>query len=530
MAAFTRHPSSGVAEARRGTFAGVAERADHLRELGVTTVELMPVACFDPQDAPPGLVNYWGYSPVSWFAPHPGWAADRSATGAVDEFRDMVKALHRAGLQVILDVVFNHTAEAGDDGPVLCWRGLSARTWYIHDLRGELVDYTGCGNTVNANHAVVRRNIVDALCWWTEHLHVDGFRFDLAGALARGRNGEVLEHPPLLEELAVEPRLADVSLVAEPWDAAGHHLVGRLPGDRWGFWNDRFRDDVRGFLRGDAGRVEGLMARIVGSNDLLESTVGGRRQVVNFYACHDGFCLADLVSYDHKHNLDNGEDGRDGTDHNLSWNCGHEGPGEPAEVRDLRRRQQRNFLCLLLLSHGTPLLLAGDELGHTRRGNNNPWCQDNELNWLNWDPETVDGDLLRFCRELVAFSRRIALLQQNRFWRATGHDGPGDISWHGLLPDKPDWRDDSRQLAYTLEDTVADQRIHVMLNAGNETVEFTPPAPRLGQAWSRIVHTGLKAPDDIMAPGTSPILPKGPLELAPHTTVVLLDAAETDLG
>ena len=530
VAAFTRHPASGVDAAHRGTFAGVAGRADHLRDLGITTVELMPVACFDPQDAPAeGLVNYWGYSPVSWFAPHPGWAADRSATGPVDEFRDMVKALHLAGLQVMLDVVFNHTAEADADGPVLCWRGLSPRTWYLHDPEDELADFTGCGNTVNANDAVVRRNIVDALCWWTEHMHVDGFRFDLAGALARDRDGKPLARPPLLEDLATEPRLAGVRLVAEPWDAAGHHLVGHLPGDRWAFWNDRFRDDVRGFLRGDADRIESLMARIVGSVDLLGSPVGGPRQVVNFFACHDGFCLADLVSYDRKYNQDNGEDNRDGSNHNLSWNCGHEGPDAPATVLALRRRQQRNFLCLLLLSHGTPLLLAGDELGHTRRGNNNPWCQDNELNWLNWDPDAVDADLLRFYREIIAFSRGVALLQQNRFWRATGADGPGDISWHGRVPSKPDWRPGSRQLAYTLEDTVAPQRIHVMLNAGEEPILFTPPPARLGSAWSLIVDTGREAPGDIQPPVSAPPLPAGPVEVGSHTVVVLLDAAEVHL-
>jgi glycogen operon protein len=528
-AALTRHPSSGVDADLRGTFAGVARQAEYLKDLGVTTVELMPVACFDPQDAPAGLVNYWGYSPVSWFAPHPGWAADRSPTGPVDEFRGMVKALHRAGLQVMLDVVVNHTAEAGPDGPVLCWRGLSPRTWYLHGPDGAPIDVTGCGNTVHAHDAVVRRNIVDALCWWTEHMHVDGFRFDLAGALARDQVGRPLDRPPLLDDLAAEPRLAGVRLVAEPWDAGGLHLVGRLPGKRWGFWNDRFRDDVRCFLRGDTGKVESLMARITGSRDLLPSAEGGPRQVVNFFACHDGFCLADLVTYERKRNLENGEDNRDGSDHNLSWNCGHEGPDAPAAVREIRRRQQRNFLCLLMLSHGTPLLLAGDESGHTRRGNNNPWCQDNELNWLDWSPEAVDQDLLRFVRTLVGFSREVALLQENRFWRATGAEGPGDISWHGQLPGKPDWRPNSRRIAYTLEDTVAPQRVHVMLNASEDTAPFTPPPPRLGNAWRVIVHTGRPSPQDIQPPETAPPLPDGPLDLPPHAVAVLLDTKPVNL-
>ena len=524
VAAFTRDPSSGVAEPARGTFAGVADRVDHLRDLGVTTVEFMPVACFDPGDAPPGLVNYWGYSPVSWFAPHPGWSSDRSPEGPLREFRDMVKALHRAGLRVMLDVVFNHTAEGEADGPVFCWRGLDPATWYIHDDQGSLADFTGCGNTVNANHPLVRNHLRDALCWWVEHMHVDGFRFDLAAALARDTDGTPLDKPPLLADLAAEPRLAGVTLVAEPWDTGGHHLVGRLPGERMGFWNGRFRDDMRSFLRGDEGQIEAVMARIVGSRDLLADPAGGPHQVINFVTCHDGFTLADLVAFDGKHNRENGEDNRDGSDHNLSWNSGHEGQGAPPAVAELRRWRQRNFVTLLLLSHGQPLLLAGDEFGQTRRGNNNPWCQDNDLNWLDWTLRETNADLLRFCREAIAFAGGITLLQQNRFWRATGHDGPGDISWHGRKPAQPDWTTTSRLLAYTLEDTAGPERVHVMLNGSDEAEGFLPPPPSRGSAWRRIIDTARPSPEDILPRSNARLVEAGPVELAPYSVIVLLDA------
>jgi len=524
VAAFTRDPSSGVPEARRGTYAGAMDRIDHLVELGVTTVQLMPVQHFDPQDAPPGLVNYWGYSPVAWCAPHGGWAADRGPTGPVDEFRDLVKALHRKGLRVVLDVVFNHTAEGEADGPVLSWRGLDAATWYLHDAdTGSLLDVTGCGNTVNANGAVPRRLILDALRWWTEHLHVDGFRFDLAAAMARGTDGEPLANPPVFDDMATDPVLAGSRLVLEPWDTGGHNLVGTLPGDRFACWNGRYRDTLRRFWRGDEGVIEDLMARLVGSPDLAEDPAAGARQSINFVTAHDGFCLADLVAFQRKRNEANGEEGRDGSDHNLSWNCGHEGPDAPPEVLTLRRRQVRNLLAMLLLSHGTPMLLMGDEMGTTRGGNNNPWCQDNELNWLDWRLADDDDGLLRFTREMIRFTSGLAVLRRDSYWHATDPDVPGEITWHGREPGRPDWRPASRVLAWTLESDEAPERVHVMANAGPQPVAFTPPPPRHGPAWRCVVDTSAVPPADVVT-GADAEPVAGPVEVAAHGLVVLLDA------
>ncbi|MBE0564985.1 MAG: glycogen debranching protein GlgX, partial [Krumholzibacteria bacterium] len=479
---FTRHLSSGVAEARRGTYAGLAERLDHLRALGVTTVELMPVHAFDHRDAPAGLVNVWGYSPVAWFAPHPGYSSDRSPTGPVDEFRDMVKALHRAGLRVIIDVVFNHTAEGDADGPVIGWRGLADATWYLGAGTGHYLDVTGCGNTVNANDPVAARTIVDCLRWWVEHLHVDGFRFDLASSLCRGTDGEPLDAPPVVAAIDTDPVLAGRRLVAEAWDAAGLHQVGSFPGRRFAAWNGLFRDTVRRFLRGDTGTIEELMARLVGSRDVFDRPDQRPSHGVNLVTAHDGFTLADLVAYERKQNERNGEQNRDGSDHNLSWNCGVEGPSDDPAVTALRRRQVRNFLVLLLAANGTPMLWMGDEVGHTRRGNNNPWCQDNELNWLDWDAHRTQADLLRFVRLLVRATADFPLLRADRWWSVSSPGAPGDVTWHGTEPGLPDWRPASRNLACCLDPGEGAGRWHLMLNAADAGTAFTPPPARAGQA------------------------------------------------
>jgi glycogen operon protein len=525
VAAFTRDPASGVPESRRGTYAGVADRIDHLVDLGVTTVEFLPVQQFDPQDAPAGRVNYWGYSPVAWSAPHAGWAADRSPTGPVDEFRDLVKALHRKGLKVILDVVYNHTAEAEAGGPVLSWRGLDPRTWYLHDpATGELIDHTGCGNTVAANAAVPRGLILDSLRWWTEHMHVDGFRFDLAAAMARDDDGTPLRRPPVFADMAADPVLAASRLVVEPWDTGGHHLVGRLPGDRFAFWNGEYRDAVRSFWRGDADTIENLMARVVGSPDLVADPAAGARQSINFVTAHDGFCLADLVAYEKKRNEANGEGNRDGSDHNLAWNCGHEGPDAPPDVLALRRRQVRNLMATLLLSHGTPMLLMGDEMGATRRGNNNPWCQDNDHNWLDWDLAADPGGLLRFTREMIRFTSGLGVLQQDRYWHATDPERAGEITWHGTEPGRPDWRPASRVLAWTLADDEPPRRVHVMANASPADAAFAPPVPRHGEAWRLVVDTAAAPPADFVAPADAAAV-AGEVLVASHALVVLVDIA-----
>ncbi|MCP4574383.1 MAG: glycogen-debranching protein [bacterium] len=522
VAAFTRDPSSGVPEPRRGTYAGVADRLDHLVELGVTTVELLPVQQFDPQDAPAGRVNYWGYSPVAWCAPHAGWAADRRPAGPVDEFRDMVKAIHRKGLRVVLDVVFNHTAEGEADGPVLSWRGLDPATWYLHDPQtGVLIDHTGCGNTVDANGSIPRRLVLDSLRWWTEHMHVDGFRFDLASALARGTDGAPLRNPPLYADMAADPVLADSSLVVEPWDVGGHSLVGKLPGRRFAVWNGEYRDTVRRFWRGDEGTIESLMARLVGSPDLAEDPAAGARQSVNFITAHDGFCLADLVAYERKRNEANGEDNRDGSDNNLAWNCGHEGPDAPPKVLAIRRRQARNLLATLLLSHGTPMLLMGDEMGATRRGNNNPWCQDNDFSWLDWRLADDEDGLLRFARKMIRFTTGLTVLRDARFWHASDPDVPGQITWHGTEPGRPDWRPASHTLAWTLTGDGSAKRVHIMANASPKALEFTPPTA-VGAAWRQVVDTAASSPADMVDEAeAAPVT--GPLIVAAHGLVVLID-------
>ena len=383
---FTRHPSSGVAEPRRGTYAGLVEKIPYLRSLGITAVELLPVFQYDPQDAPPGRINAWGYSPVSFFALHGGYAAATEPLAAIDEFREMVKALHRAGIEVLLDVVYNHTAETDERGPTLGFRGLDNRAYYLldHDW-SRYSNYTGCGNTLKAHHPVVRRLILDSLRYWVAEMHVDGFRFDLASVLSRDEAGNPMRSPPIVWEIESDPLLCGTKLIAEAWDAAGLYQVGLWVGDSWKEWNGHFRDDVRSFVRGEPGMVGRLANRIFASPDLYASDQIEPEQSVNFVTCHDGFTLNDLVSYDQKANLANGEGNRDGTDDNRSWNCGVEGPTDDPDVEALRARQVRNLLALTLLSSGVPMITMGDEARRTQLGNNNAWCLDGPISWLDWD-------------------------------------------------------------------------------------------------------------------------------------------------
>ena len=496
---FTVHPSSGLPPSSRGTYAGLLEKIPYLHDLGVTAVELLPIFQFDPQAAPAGRVNYWGYQPVSFFAPHHAYSSRRSPIEVLDEFRDMVKAFHRAGLEVILDVVFNHTAEGGSDGPTICHRGLANETYYILEPdRSRYADYTGCGNTLNANQPVVRRMIQDSLRYWVTQMHVDGFRFDLASVLARDEDGRPLPNPPVLWDIESDPLLAGTKLIAEPWDSAGLYQVGSFVGDSWQEWNGRFRDDVRRFVKGDDGSVGGVATRLMGSPDLYGHEEREAEQSIQFVTCHDGFTLNDLVSYNQKHNEANGENNRDGANDNLSWNCGIEGPTDDPGVEALRNRQVKNFLALLFLSTGTPMLLMGDEVRRTQRGNNNAYCQDNEISWFDWTLLERHADVHRFVKVLNVFRQRRDIVDQASTSTLRELLRRANIDWHGVTLNQPDWSDHSHSLAFTIRSIGARFLIHGMLNAYWEPLSFQlPPVPADGQnAWRRCLDTALSTPDD----------------------------------
>jgi glycogen operon protein len=497
---FTRHPSSGVTAP--GTFRGLIEKIPYLKSLGITAVELLPVFAFDRQDLPAagaaiGLSNYWGYSPVAFFAPHGHFAA---AADVRTEFRDMVKALHAEGISVILDAVFNHTAEGGEDGPTIGFRGFANEMFYLLDPedRSSYLDFTGCGNTVNCNHPLVAQYLLECLTFWARDMHVDGFRLDLASVLARGEDGEPLEHSPVLASLEMAESLSHVHLIAEAWDAAGLYQVGSFPGFRWAEWNGRYRDAVRRFLRGEAGLLGEIATRIAGSSDLYAWSYKTPQNSINFVTCHDGFTLYDLVAYDRKYNGANAEHDRDGTDHNYSWNSGKEGPTDDLEVLRLREQRARNVMALLLLSQGVPMFAAGDEVLRTQRGNNNAYCQDNELSWLDWSFSPAARAMQRFTRELIALRRRHPSLRRRRFLESGNGESPPEVSWYGETLETPDWNSTSaRVLCFTLHGAKADEpALHVMINMA-PTVRLLPLPDATTTQWRRIVDTTLVAPDDV---------------------------------
>jgi isoamylase len=522
---FTGHPSSGVADKTRGTFAGLIEKIPYLRALGITAVELLPVFQFDAQDAPPGLVNYWGYSPVSFFAPHQAYSSRQDPLGPIDEFRDMIKAMHRAGLEVILDVVFNHTAEGDERGPTLSFRGLDNPTYYILETdRARYANYSGTGNTLNANQPIVRRMIVDSLRYWVEAMHVDGFRFDLASILSRDASGQPTPNPPVLWDIESDPVLAGTKLIAEAWDAAGLYQVGRFAGDSWQEWNGRFRDNVRSFFRGDPGSVARVADHLIGSPEIYPLKESEAEPSVNFVTSHDGFTLNDLVSYDKKHNEANGEDNRDGADDNRSWNCGVEGPTDDLAVERLRNRQVKNLLTVTLLAIGMPMILMGDEVRRTQGGNNNAYCQDNETSWFDWTLVAKHADVHRFVRLLAA--RRVAI-----------DAGPGGGRpnlnqllrearrvWHGVKLHQPDWGDSSHTVAFTAEVPREHLLLHLILNAYEEPLDFElPPGGDGGRdPWRRWIDTFRDSPDDIVEWAAAPAVPNRTYRAEAHSVVVLV--------
>jgi glycogen operon protein len=524
---FTRHPSSRVAEKTRGTFAGLIEKIPYLQHLGITAVELLPVFQFDAQDCPPGQVNYWGYAPVSFFAPHQAYSSRRDPFGPVDEFRDMVKALHRAGIEVILDVVFNHTAEGDQRGPTLCFRGIDNPSYYILEDGGtRYANYSGCGNTLNANHPVVRRMIVDSLRYWVQEMHVDGFRFDLASILARDASGQPLANPPVLWDIESDPALAGTKLLAEAWDAAGLYQVGTFVGDAWKEWNGRFRDDVRAFFRGEPGSVRRVADRMVGSPEIYGHKEREAEQSVNFVTCHDGFTLNDLVSYDQKHNEANGEDNRDGANDNRSWNCGAEGPSDDPAVEKLRNRQVKNFLTVTLMSLGVPMILMGDEVRHTQRGNNNAYCQDNEISWFDWSRVEKHADVHRFLKLLI--ERRLLREVEHERQRISLRTmlQQANKAWHGVRLDQPDWGDHSHSVALGAEVHAEGLRFHLILNAYWQPLSFALPRLEGGQRWRRWIDTALDSPHDILPWQAAPPVSEDTYRTEARSVVMLFAGSE----
>jgi glycogen operon protein len=504
---FTVHNSSMAAHP--GTFAGLAEKIPYLKQLGVTAVELLPVNEFEEADTDrinpftgQTLLNLWGYQPRAFFAPNTAYSSQVEDGGQVKEFREMVSAFHQAGIEVILDIVFNHTAEGDEHGPTLSFRGIDNAVYYILNPNGEYVNFTGCGNTLNCNNPVVRDFIVNCLRYWVIVAHVDGFRFDLASVLGRGQDGSVLSNPPLLESLAYDPVLANTKLIAEAWDAAGLYQVGTFPSwGRWAEWNGKFRDDVRKFVKGEPGMTSALATRLLGSPDLYETSAREPYHSVNFVTCHDGFTLNDLVSYNQKHNEANGENNRDGSNDNYSWNCGAEGPTADTAVHELRVRQRKNFATILLMAHGVPMILAGDEFARTQQGNNNAYCQDNDISWIDWHMAEANADLVRFFRLLIEFRKRCPLLRRSQF-AFNGEDG-FHVTWHGVKRMQPDWGHESRTVAMQLTQIHSGgsrDDLHFLANAHWEDHDFE--LPQIGQReWFRLLDTAQPSPHDIAEDG-----------------------------
>ncbi|MEB3227737.1 MAG: glycogen debranching protein GlgX [Synechocystis sp.] len=517
---FTRHPSSNVKEKHQGTFAGIRDKIPYLKELGVNAVELMPIYEFDEfENSRPNpetgelLVNYWGYSTVGFFAPKAGYAATGKFGMQVDEFKALVKELHKHGIEVILDVVFNHTAEGNEMGPTISYRGIDNKTYYMLTPEGYYFNFSGTGNTLNCNNPIVRGMVLDCLRYWAAEYHIDGFRFDLAAILGRDPWGYPLPNPPLLESLAFDPILAKCKLIAEAWDAGGLYQVGSFPAyGRWAEWNGKYRDGLRKFLKGD-GSVGDVAQRLQGSPDLYAGSGRAPATSINFITCHDGFTLMDLVSYNEKHNEANGENNNDGGNDNDSWNCGWEGPTDDPHINALRNRQIKNALTLLMVSQGVPMLLMGDEVGRTKYGNNNTYCHDNELNWLDWTLLEKHSDLLRFTQNLIAFRNAHPVLRNAQHYQNRDYVGSGipDISWHGTQAWYADWSS-AHVIACMLcgkhakSGTQPDNTLYIALNMHWEAHWFELPQIPDGSQWHVFANTGSASPLDIHRPGDEIVL------------------------
>lgn len=536
---FTAHQSSHVTHP--GSYSAVIEKIPYLKELGINCVELMPIQEFDEfesifsnPETGENLYQYWGYGTTAFYSPKAGFGS--GAIGDhINEFKAMVKALHEAGIEVWLDVVFNHTAEGNEQGHTISFRGIDNKTWYLLSPDDHhYLNYSGTGNTLNCNHPAVTDMIVDCLRYWVTEFHIDGFRFDLASILTRGQDGQVLARPPVVEAIAKDPILANTKLAAEAWDAAGLYQVGHFPHfKRWSEWNGRYRDNVRRFLIGAQGQTGAMVQRILGSPDLYKKEERTAAASINFITCHDGFCLRDLFSYDHKHNLANGEDNRDGENNNNSWNCGIEGETDDGAVLRLRQKLARNAIIILMLSRGIPLINMGDEIWHTKRGNNNTWGHDNELNWLDWEPlknDKTTADLFRFFRLMIAFRKEFSALRRIDFPGEAyqNEPDPADIVWHGISPFHPDWAWHSHTLAFSFpaNDFADGSMVYVAMNMHWEDHHFTPPLPPVGFIWTEVINSAKPSPNDIHplgGPSGDPI--SEPVFVEKRSIIVLVGAS-----
>ncbi|MFP4383891.1 MAG: glycogen debranching protein GlgX [Spirochaetia bacterium] len=537
-AGLTRHHTSGVKHP--GTYRGVIEKIPYLLDLGITSLELLPLQEFDAYEnihknpvTGETLENYWGYSTIAFFAPKGTYAGECARGEQVTEFKEMVRELHKAGIEVILDIVFNHTGENDELGPTLSFRGLDNSIYYILAKNPRRYkNYSGCGNTMNCNHPLVRSLILDCLRYWVVEMHVDGFRFDLGSILGRDSEGKLMENPPVLERIAEDPVLRDTKIIAEAWDAAGAYQVGSFPGGRWAEWNDKFRDDVRRFWRGDPDLTSNLATRLTGSSDLYLGNGRKPFHSINFVTSHDGFTLHDLVSYRRKHNLENGEENADGSDVNFSCNYGKEGAATDPEIQEIRKRQIKNFLATLFLSLGTPMLLGGDEFMRSQGGNNNAYCQNNQISWHDWSLPDKHKDIFRFCRKLIEFRHDHPVFHRPEFYTGQDRDANSipDISWYDAAGKPADWSGSGSVLALWIdggkEEIHADRddnHFYMMFNGSRQSTVFTlyPDLPQ--REWYRVIDTGNESPSDIVSPRSEPpISPPVSYTVLPQSMAVLI--------
>lgn len=516
---FTNHPSSQTTSP--GTFLGIVEKIPYLKSLGINAIELMPIFEFDECEnerlnpkTQEKLKNVWGYSTINYFSPMNRYSASQNWTGALDDFRTLVREMHKNGIEVYLDVVYNHTAEGSSTGPLFSFKGIDNQVYYMLDPEGKYLDFSGTGNTLNANHPVVCQLILDSLRYWVSEMHVDGFRFDLASCLTRNAHGIPLPNPPLIEAMTADPILANVKMIAEAWDAGGLYQVGTFPGGkRWFEWNGQYRDVIRRFIKGTENQA-GSFAKAMSGSEELYALNGFPYNSINFITAHDGFTLCDLVSYQNKHNIQNAESNRDGTSENDSWNCGCEGPTNDPQIIQLRERQMRNLHVALMVAIGTPMILMGDEYGHTKNGNNNSYCQDNILNDFLWDKLKHNEGFVRFHKLMIQLRKENPLLHRTEFLDDT------DVSWHSQIPYQPNWGKESRFVAYTLNDKTGSEHLYIAFNAGFEEVQIQLPQPPERKQWRLIVDTSKPSPQDFCENSKSLEVLKGTYKMMSYSALI----------